>query len=178
LVTFRSEAVTFPYSCHVCEVEIDPDTGKIDIVGYAAVADVGVVINPLLLEGQIHGGVAQGIGQALMENIVYESGSGQMLSGSFMDYCMPRADDFRSFEVFAVAATTETNPLGVKGAGELGIVGALPAVVNAVVDALSKYAIVDIEMPITSERVWKTIRNARQTGGRHASSPHARAAGL
>ena len=150
----------FPNGCHVCEVEIDPDTGDIGIVDYSVVDDVGTVLNPLLLKGQIHGGVAQGLGQAVMERIVFDRGSGQNLSGSFMDYAMPRADDMCGFKVEACPVPTATNPLGVKGAGEAGTVGALPAVTSAIVDALSPLGIDRIEMPATPETVWRAIRSA------------------
>jgi carbon-monoxide dehydrogenase large subunit len=151
---------TFPNSCHVCEVEIDPETGSLKIVRYAVVDDVGRVVNPLLLDGQIHGGVVQGAGQALFERIVYEPGSGQLISASFMDYCMPRADNFPFFAVEANEdAPSPNNPLGIKGAGEAGTVGALPAVMNAVNDALAPLGIRHFEMPATPERLWKAIQN-------------------
>ena len=150
----------FPNGCHVCEVEIDPDTGEIGIVGYSVVDDVGTVLNPLLLKGQIHGGVAQGLGQAVMERIVFDRDSGQNLSGSFMDYAMPRADDMCGFKVEASPVPTETNPLGVKGAGEAGTVGALPAVTSAIVDALAPLGIETIGMPASPETVWRAIRGA------------------
>ena len=150
----------FPNGCHVCEVEIDPDTGEIGIVGYSVVDDVGTVLNPLLLKGQIHGGVAQGLGQAVMERIVFDRDSGQTLSGSFMDYAMPRADDMCGFKVEANPVPTETNPLGVKGAGEAGTVGALPAVTSAIVDALAPLGIETIGMPASPETVWRAIRGA------------------
>src|SRR5262249_53107676 len=136
--TFTNDTSNFPNGCHVCEVEVDPDTGQVAIVKYAVVDDVGTVINPLLLDGQVMGAVAQGVGEALMERIVYDD-QGQLLTGSFMDYAMPRADDLCSFEIENNPVPTPTNPLGVKGAGEGGTVGALPAVVNAVVDALSGF---------------------------------------
>ena len=150
----------FPNGCHVCEVEIDPDTGMVDVVDYSVVDDVGTVLNPLLLKGQIHGGVAQGLGQAVMERIVFERDSGQNLSGSFMDYAMPRADDMCGFKVEANPVPTETNPLGVKGAGEAGTVGALPAVTSAIVDALAPLGIDGIDMPASPETIWRTIRDA------------------
>ena len=149
----------FPTGCHVCEVEIDPETGVIEVVDYSVVDDVGTVLNPLLLKGQIHGGVAQGIGQAVMERVVFDA-EGQNLSGSFMDYAMPRADDMSGFKVEARPVPTETNPLGVKGAGEAGTVGALPAVTSAIVDALSPLGITDIQMPASPETVWRAIQAA------------------
>ena len=150
----------FPNGCHVCEVEIDPDTGEIGIVDYSVVDDVGTVLNPLLLKGQIHGGVAQGLGQAVMERIVFDRETGQNLSGSFMDYAMPRADDMCGFRVEARPVPTATNPLGVKGAGEAGTVGALPAVTSAILDALAPLGIDAIDMPASPETVWRAIRGA------------------
>src|SRR5262249_10664845 len=129
-------AQTFPNGCHIVEVEIDPQTGVTTIERYTVVDDFGRTINPLLLEGQVHGGVVQGIGQALLEHAVYDSQDGQLLSGSFTDYTMPRADDLPSFSFATHNVPTKANPLGVKGAGEAGAVGAPPAVINAVVDAL------------------------------------------
>jgi len=152
---------TFPNGCHVCEVEIDPETGAVEIVSYVVVDDVGTVINPLLVKGQIHGGVAQGVGQALSEAVVYENDSGQMLSGTFMDYGMPRADVMPPMTVLSNEVPTATNPLGVKGAGEAGTVGALPAVINAVVDALRPLGVTHIDMPATPEKVWAAIRAAK-----------------
>ena len=154
-----TENATYPNGCHICEVEIDGDIGAVEIVSYTLVDDFGKVINPLLLAGQIHGGIAQGAGQALMEVAAYD-GSGQLLTGSFMDYAMPRAHDLPMFDVGYNEIPCTTNPLGIKGAGEAGSVGAPPAIVNAIVDALSDYGIDHIEMPVTSERVWETIRNA------------------
>ncbi len=151
----------FPNGCHVCELEIDEDTGKIDILRYSVIDDVGVVLNPLLVYGQIMGGVAQGAGQALMEDIRFDGDSGQLLTGSFMDYAMPRASDLSNVEVHSNPVPTKTNPLGVKGCGEAGCVGALPAVTNAVVDALSVLGVKHIEMPATPERVWRAIADAK-----------------
>ena len=158
--TFAPTAFTYPESCHVCEVEIDPETGETALVAYTVVDDVGTVINPLTLKGQIHGGVAQGVGQALMEQVVYDPESGQLLSASFMDYCMPRADDLCAIEVTANPAPTPLNPLGAKGAGEAGNVGALPAVVNAVVDALAQAGAPSLDMPTSRERVWRVLQGA------------------
>jgi carbon-monoxide dehydrogenase large subunit len=162
--TFTATVNNYPNGAHVCEVEIDEETGKAAIVGYSVVDDVGTVLNPLLLKGQIHGGIAQGAGQVLMEDICYDS-SGQLVTGSFMDYCMPRADDLSTIEVKSNPVPTKTNPLGVKGAGEAGNVGALPAVANALVDALSVYGIRHIGMPATSERIWRAIRDAKAKYG-------------
>jgi carbon-monoxide dehydrogenase large subunit len=158
---FEPTAQTFPYGTHICELEIDEDTGKIAILRYLAVDDVGTVINELTLQGQVHGGVAQGVGQAISEQIVYDPKSGQLLSGSFMDYGMPRADDLCAIEVEEHSVPTKINPLGAKGAGEAGTVGALPAVMNAALDALAPLGIRHIEMPLTPERVWRAIRDAR-----------------
>ncbi|MDB5594397.1 MAG: hypothetical protein JWM36_1358 [Hyphomicrobiales bacterium] len=150
-----------PNSSHVCEVEIDPETGIIRIDRYTAVHDVGVELNPLLVEGQVHGGIAQAAGQALMENIAYDADSGQMLSGSFMDYAMPRADDFPMFDIDRNPIPTKTNPLGVKGAGECGTVGALPAVMNAINDALAPLGVRNLSMPATPDKVWRAIQDCK-----------------
>jgi carbon-monoxide dehydrogenase large subunit len=141
------------------EVEIDPDTGTVQIVKNAVVDDVGTVINPLTLKGQIHGGVAQGVGQALMENLAFDPESGQVLAGSFLDYCMPRADNLCHIEVKSNGVPTATNPLGAKG--EAGTVGALPAVMNAVTDALAPLGVDYVPMPASSENVWRTIQEAK-----------------
>ena len=154
-------AATFPSGAHICEVEIDEETGKVALTRYAAVDDVGRVLNPLVCEGQIQGGIVQGIGQALMEDIVYDTASGQLLSGSFQDYCMPRADDFCDFVLGNNCSPTPRNPLGVKGVGEAGTIGALPAVMNAVNDALHRIGAPYIEIPATSEKVWRALRAAR-----------------
>ena len=143
----------FPNGCQIAEVEIDLETGKVELASMIIVDDVGTVINPLLLEGQIHGGVAQGVGQALLEDMVYDD-SGQLLTASFLDYCMPRADDFPHFEIANMSIPTKSNPLGVKGAGETGTVGAPPAVIGAITDALG---VDDIAMPATSESVWRIL---------------------
>jgi carbon-monoxide dehydrogenase large subunit len=158
--THRSDIMNFPNGCHVCELEIDPDTGTVELCRYVVVDDVGTLINPLLVKGQIHGGVAQGLGQVFMEEIVYDERSGQMLTGSFMDYAMPRAADLCAFEVGSNPVPTPTNPLGVKGVGEAGTVGALPAGANAVIDALAPLGIRHLDMPLTSERLWRAIRAA------------------
>ena len=156
------DKATFPNGCHICEVEIDRETGKVTVIAYWVVDDVGRMLNPMLVKGQIHGGVAQGLGQALCEEIVYEQASGQLLSGSFMDYAMPRADDMPAIEAAANEVPTTTNPLGVKGAGEAGTVGALPAIMNAVADALAPLGIEHLDMPATPERVWRAIRAAER----------------
>lgn len=160
--TFAPADGTYPNGCHICELEIDPETGRVRIVRFVVVDDFGVVINPLLTEGQVHGGVAQGIGQALLEGCVYDETSGQLLTGSFMDYCMPRADDLPVVEFALNEVPCANNPLGVKGCGEAGAIGAPPAVINAVIDALSPLGVRHIDMPATAERVWRAIREARR----------------
>ncbi len=154
---YRAEVPNFPNGCHICELEIDRDTGEVEILRYSVVDDVGTVMNPLLLHGQVAGGVAQGIGQILMEDIHFDA-EGQLVSGSFMDYAMPRAEDLSAFQIKTNPVPTKTNPLGVKGAGEAGCVGAMPAVANALVDALSVLGIRHIEMPATSERIWRAMQ--------------------
>ncbi|HXP06699.1 MAG TPA: xanthine dehydrogenase family protein molybdopterin-binding subunit [Stellaceae bacterium] len=150
----------FPNGCHIAEVEVDPDTGVVDVVRYSFVNDFGVVINPLLVDGQAHGGIVQGIGQALRERTVYDE-HGQLLTGSYMDYAMPRADDAPAFVNASHPVPATTNPLGAKGCGEAGCAGALPSVMNALVDALSEFGIRHIDMPATPERVWQAINAAR-----------------
>jgi aerobic carbon-monoxide dehydrogenase large subunit len=157
---YTGKTASYPNGCHVCELEIDEDTGEVEIVDYHVVDDVGTVINPLLLHGQVDGGIAMGIGQILMENIKFDE-QGQILSGSFMDYAMPRAGDMSGFHVESNPVPTKTNPLGVKGAGEAGCVGAMPAVANALVDALSVLGIKHVEMPATPEVLWRAIHEAR-----------------
>ena len=158
---YNAEVDNFPNGCHVCEVEIDEETGVVEVLRYSVVDDVGTVLNPLLVHGQITGGIAQGAGQILLEDIKFDPDSGQLVSGSFMDYAMPRASDLSGVEMKSNPVPTRTNPLGVKGCGEAGCVGAMPAVANAIVDALSVYGVRHIEMPATPERVWRTIREAR-----------------
>jgi carbon-monoxide dehydrogenase large subunit len=151
---------TFPAGCHIGEVEIDPETGVVTVVNYTVADDFGRVINPMIVEGQVHGGIAQGIGQALMEQCVYDPDTGQLLSGSFLDYCMPRADDLPSFKVTTKVTPSTDNPLGVKGCGEAGTIGAPPAIINAVLNALRPFGIMDIAMPATPHRVWQAINAA------------------
>jgi aerobic carbon-monoxide dehydrogenase large subunit len=160
--TFRPPSDTFPNGCHLCEVELDPETGAVEILSYAVVDDVGTVVNPVCLEGQIHGGVAQGLGQALLEQVAYDPQSGQLLTGSLMDYAMPHADTMCEMEVKSHPVPTKLNPLGAKGAGEAGTVGALPAVMNAVIDALASAEAPAIDMPATSEKVWRALAGARR----------------
>jgi carbon-monoxide dehydrogenase large subunit len=159
-VTAEPIPSVFPNGCHVAEVEIDPDTGVIEVVRYNSVNDFGTIINPLLVAGQVHGGVVQGIGQALMENTAYDA-EGQLLTGSYMDYAMPRAEDSPEIGFESLPVPAKNNPLGVKGCGEAGCAGALTSVMNAIVDALSEYGIANIEMPATPERVWQAIRQAK-----------------
>lgn len=152
---------TFPYGTHVCEVEIDPQTGAVKLDRYHVVDDVGTVINPLLVEGQIHGGIGQGASQILSEQMLYDRDSGQCVTGSFMDYAMPRASDFCDFEVGEYVTRSERNPLGAKGAGEAGAVGAMAAVMNAILDALAPVGVTALAMPATPDRVWQAIRGAQ-----------------
>jgi carbon-monoxide dehydrogenase large subunit len=152
-------AATFPNGCHVAEVEVDPDTGVIQVVKYTCVNDFGTIINPMIVDGQLHGGVVQGIGQTLMEMTAYDS-EGQLLTGSYMDYAMPRAVDAPEFSVQSHPVPTKTNPLGVKGCGEAGCAGSLTSIMNAVADALSEYGIRHIDMPATPYRVWQAIQSA------------------
>ncbi len=160
---YTGKVASYPNGCHVCELEIDEETGTVEILNYNVVDDVGTVINPLLLHGQVDGGIAMGIGQILMEDIKFDS-AGQILTGSFMDYAMPRASDMGGFHVESNPVPTKTNPLGVKGAGEAGCVGAMPAVANALVDALSVLGIRHIAMPATPEVIWRAIHEARAKG--------------
>ncbi|MFB0921965.1 MAG: molybdopterin-dependent oxidoreductase, partial [Alphaproteobacteria bacterium] len=153
---------TYPNGCHVSEVEIDPETGVVEMIAYTFVDDVGVALNPMMVKGQVHGGVVQGAGQILLEQVVYDPESGQLLTGSFMDYAMPRADNFPSFDVIEHNVPSKNNPMGLKGAGEAGTVGALPAVMNAICDALRPLGIRHMDMPATPERVWQTIQTATQ----------------
>jgi carbon-monoxide dehydrogenase large subunit len=158
---------TFPNGCHVCELEIDPETGALSIERWSAVDDVGRVINPMIVDGQTHGSIVHGVGQALLENCVYDRESGQLLSGSFMDYGMPRADEFPEFRVACNEVPAPNNPLGVKGAGEGGTTGAPPALINAIVDALKDFGVRHIEMPATPEKVWRAIQSGAADAGDH-----------
>jgi carbon-monoxide dehydrogenase large subunit len=158
--TTKEVPSTFPNGCHVAEVEIDPDTGVVRIVRYTGVNDFGTIVNPMLVAGQMHGGVAQGIGQALMEKVSYDS-SGQPITGSFMDYAMPRAEDIPMMAVGDHPVLAKSNPLGTKGCGEAGCAGSLSTIVNAVLDALAEFGIKHIDMPLTSERIWRVIQDAR-----------------
>ena len=152
---------TFPAGTYICEVEIDPATGVVKVDRFSAVDDFGTIINPMIVEGQVHGGLVQGIGQALLENCVYDEGSGQLLTGSFQDYAMPRADDFPEFKLGHVCTPCTHNPLGTKGCGEAGAIGSPPAVINAVLDALKPLGVQDFDMPATPARVWAAIQAAK-----------------
>ena len=154
---------TFPAGTYICEVEIDPATGVTRVAKFTAVDDFGTIINPMIVEGQVHGGLAQGIGQALMENCVYDRETGQLLTGSFMDYTMPRADDFPEFKIGTVCTPCTHNPIGAKGCGEAGAIGSPPAVINAVLDALRDHGVKDFDMPASPSRVWEAIQSAKQT---------------
>jgi len=159
---------TFPGGCHICEVEIDPDTGHVFVMNFTAVDDFGTVINPMVVEGQVQGGVAQGIGQALLENATYDAG-GQLLTGSYMDYTMPRAYDLPNIHTGTEGVPCTHNPLGAKGCGESGTIGSTPAVVNAVIDALHDYGVRHIDMPVTGQKVWSILRGGRRGG--HGGGP-------
>ncbi len=155
-----ADSATFPSGAHVCEVEIDQETGEVALARYCAVDDVGTMLNPMLCEGQIHGGIVQGVGQALLENLVYDPESGQLVTGSFQDYAMPRADNFCAFELSENSTPTDRNPLGVKGVGEAGTIGSIPAVMNAVNDALAAIGAPPVTLPATAEKLWRAIRQA------------------
>jgi carbon-monoxide dehydrogenase large subunit len=151
---------TYPGGAHIAEVEIDPDCGSVDLVSYVAVDDIGTVINPMIVAGQLHGGIAQGVGQALFENCVYDETSGQMLSASFMDYCMPRADNMPNMEIVTLSTLCTHTSFGVKGCGEVGTIGSPATVINAVVDALSHLGVSHVDMPATPSRIWRIIHNS------------------
>jgi carbon-monoxide dehydrogenase large subunit len=157
---FKGVPSAFPNGCHIAEIELDPETGAIEIASYTTVNDFGVLVNPMLVEGQAHGGIVQGIGQALMESVAYDQ-DGQLMTGSYMDYALPRANDMPGLGFISHPVPARTNPLGAKGCGEAGCAGSLPAVMNAVVDALSEFGITHIDMPATPIRVWQAIEAAR-----------------
>jgi len=154
---FSSDVPSFPNGCHICEVEIDPETGEVAVDRYTVVDDVGTVINPLLAKGQIQGGVAQGAGQALLEDVVYDRDSGQLLTGTLMDYGIPRADTVPAITIDFSPVPSMTNPLGAKGVGEGGTVASTPTVMNAILDALAPLGVSDVPMPATPERIWQAI---------------------
>ena len=158
---FAADVPSFPNGCHICEVELDPETGAVVLDRYAVVDDIGTVVNPLLAKGQIMGGVAQGAGQALVEDIVYDTASGQLLTGTLMDYAIPRADTMPAIAVDFSPVPSLSNPLGIKGVGEGGTVAATPAVMNAILDALAPLGVRDVAMPATPERIWQAIQAAR-----------------
>ncbi|MCZ6454854.1 MAG: molybdopterin-dependent oxidoreductase, partial [Alphaproteobacteria bacterium] len=157
---FSADVPSFPNGCHICEVEVDPDTGAVTIERYSVVDDIGTVINPMLAQGQIHGGVVQGVGQALVEDMAYDRENGQLLSGSLMDYGVPRADMMPDILVDFSPVESLSNPIGVKGVGEGGTVAGTPAVINAIVDALAPLGVTDIGLPATPEKVWQAIQSA------------------
>ena len=161
VATFMAPEMSFPNGCHVCEVEVDPATGVVEVIGYAAVDDVGNIVHPVIVEGQVHGGVAQGAGQVLGEHVVYAE-DGQMLTSSFMDYPVLRANDLPPLRLGHHVAPCTTNPLGVKGAGESGVAGSLPAVASAVLDALAERGVNHLDMPMTPPRVWQALMDAGQ----------------
>lgn len=158
---FDPENFVYPFGTHIVIVEIDQDTGEIDLKRYIAVDDVGRVINPLTASGQVHGGIAQGVGQAMWEGVVYND-EGQLMSGTFMDYTMPKARFFPEIENSFTETMSPVNPLGSKGVGETGTTASIPAVMNAVVDALAPFGITDIDMPLTPEKVWRAIQKGRE----------------
>ena len=155
------DLITFPNGCHIAEVEVDPETGAATLERYTACDDFGTLINPMLTVGQVQGGVAQGIGQAMLEHTVYDPVSGQMLSGSFMDYALPRAEDIPSLSITLTGVPTDANPLGVKGSGQAGAMASPQAVIAAVLDALAPLGVTHIDMPATPERIWRAIQQAR-----------------
>jgi carbon-monoxide dehydrogenase large subunit len=157
---FEPSNFTFPFGTHVCVVELDEETGEPKVTKYVAVDDCGNIINPLLVEGQVHGGLVQGIAQALHEEVVYDE-NGQLLTGSLMDYAIPRAHDFPEFELDRTITPSPVNPLGVKGVGEAGTIGSTPAVVNAIVDALAPFGVTHIDMPVRSEKVWRILKGKK-----------------
>jgi carbon-monoxide dehydrogenase large subunit len=159
------DIITFPNGCHVAEVEVDPDTGAVSLDRYTAVDDFGTLINPLLTIGQVQGGVAQGIGQAMLEETVYDPDSGQLLSGSLMDYALPRADDLPDLAITLTGVPTNANPLGVKGAGQAGAIAAPQSIISAILDALGPLGVTHIDMPATPQRVWRAIRSAQESRG-------------
>ena len=167
-----TSAMTFPNSCHVCEVEIDPDTGIIDILAYSGVDDAGLIINHQVVEGQMHGGIAQGAGQVLGEYCIYDRETAQLLTGSFMDYQMPRATDFVEPQLEDLPTYTKTNVLGVKGVGEAGVTGSLPTLMNAIMDAMRRGGVTHFDMPASPQRVWRALQMAKAGKPRALSIHH------
>ena len=162
--TFTGRIPAYPTGCAICEVEIDPDTGAISVPRYGSIDDAGQAINPLILHGQVHGGIVQGIGQALVEDVRYDE-AGQVLTGSFMDYAIPRAHLVPSFDIALTEDPTQGNPLRVKGGGEAGITPALAVVMNAIMDALKDYGVEHMDMPATPARIWQAIQRAKAAKG-------------
>ena len=161
--TRTPQAATFPNGCHICELEVDPDTGTVEILNYTIMDDFGTALNPLLLQGQVHGGVGQGVGQALTEKTIYDNDSGQLMSGSLMDYALPRADVVPAVKFDMHNSLCTTNPLGVKGAGEAGAIGAPPSVVNAIVNAIFEHTgVKHVDMPVTAASLWAVIEANRK----------------
>ncbi|MGE0667656.1 MAG: xanthine dehydrogenase family protein molybdopterin-binding subunit [Sphingomonadales bacterium] len=158
--TFTHDVSTFPNGCHICEVEVDPETGKVEVMRYLVVDDFGRIVNPMVVDGQVHGGIAQGLGQALMEHSRHDPESGQLVTGSFMDYAVPRADDLCFIEASYNEVPCTTSPYGVKGCGEAGTTGACPAIMNAILDALAECGVTELDMPATPLRVWEALRRA------------------
>jgi carbon-monoxide dehydrogenase large subunit len=154
----------YPFGCHIAIVEVTPETGDIELKQYIAVDDCGPQINPMIVAGQIHGGIVQGVAQALCEGVVYDD-NGQLLTGSMMDYCMPRADMFPQFELDHTVTPSPHHPVGIKGVGETGTIASTPTIYNAVMDALQPFNVADIPMPLTSYRVWKAIQGSNGNGG-------------
>ena len=169
LASFTPAASTFPNGCHVCEVEVDPETGAVSMQSYHVVEDVGTVLNPRLLRAQLQGGIVQGFGQIMQEQVVLDA-EAQPQTGSFMDYSMPRADEVPFCDIALHPVPTSTNPLGVKGAGEAGTVGGMPCVLSAVRDALASAGAEAVEMPFTPERVWRALRRASAGAGRRTKA--------
>ena len=157
MADFVSPQMSFPNGCHVCEVEIDPQTGVAAVVGYVAVDDVGNIVHQTIVDGQTHGGIAQGLGQVLGEHVLYGDG-GQLLNASFMDYVMPRADDVPRFTTAHHSVPCTTNPLGVKGAGESGVAGSLPSAMNAIIDALAQRGVDHFDLPASPQRIWRALQ--------------------
>jgi carbon-monoxide dehydrogenase large subunit len=167
---FEGTGRSVPAGCHVCEVEVDPETGEVSLLDYVIVQDSGVVINPMIFEGQLHGGAVQGIGQGWMEHIIYEHDTGQLLFGSFTDYALPRAADIPNFQTESIPKAAPDNPLGVKGVGEAAATGSTAAFVNAVLDALFPVGIIDLAPPLTSMKIWTAIQDARCASDRAAAN--------
>jgi carbon-monoxide dehydrogenase large subunit len=157
---FEPPNFVFPFGTHVCVVEVEPETGRVDVVKYVAVDDCGRILNPMIVEGQIHGGIAQGLAQALYEEVVYDD-QGQLLTGTLMDYAVPHADQVPYYELAGTVTPTDVNPLGVKGVGEAGTIGSTPAVANAVLDALAPFGVAHLDMPLKPEKLWRAIRASK-----------------